>query len=438
VTTATARSAAGQGPHRLARLFLLGMCLWMISGTLPAAAHFRLNLNVRILHVEHLSEGLRVYLRTPMPYLVADRIGPPDASGLPTPAPFTTSRMEDGKPAHYVDPDALRTDPEGLGRLAADGLLLTVDGDRLDARVLKVRVSPIGSQPDFATLAEATAAFDRPAIYPDGAEAAYVGDSVVDIILAYASDEPIYDYALSSTLDPGLPGQEDTANLILDYSPGETKIFRARGLLTEPVVISHARWSAFATFIEEGFRHILSGWDHILFVLCLALGATRLHALVVRATGFTLGHSVTLIAGFFGLVPAGAWFIPAVEMGIALSIIYAAVIALQPVDVKRRSERGLFVITAAIGLLHGLGFSFVLHEILQINSPNIWQSLVAFNVGIEFGQLVIIAVAWPLFLLIRYAGRLPWLIGRWGIASACSLVALFWTGQRALAVLATF
>ena len=417
---------------------LVSACLLVFLAAAPASAHFLLNLNVRIFHVEHVSDGLKIYLRTPMPYLVADRIGPVGADGLPEPAPFTTNRLENGKPVHHIDPDELRRNPKGLGRLAADGLLLTVDGEPLDANVEQVQAYPIGKQPTFATLEEAKAAFAREAVYPDDAEPAYVGDVVVDIALFHRSGEPVYDYSVSSTLNPGLPGQQDTANLILDHSPGDTKVFRARGLLTEPVVISRSTWSAIATFIKEGMRHILSGWDHVLFVLCLALGATRLHSLVWRATGFTLGHSVTLIAGFFGFVPSGEWFIPAVETGIALSIIYAAIIALSPHRASSRNERALFVITTAIGLLHGLGFSFVLHEILQINSPNIWQSLLAFNLGVELGQLLIIIAVWPLFRIVRFAGESAWRIGRWGVATSCSIIALFWVGQRGLAVLATF
>ena len=63
--------------------FALIPCLLICLVTVPVGAHFLLNLNVRILHVEHLADGLRVYLRTPMPYLVADRIGPVGADGLP-------------------------------------------------------------------------------------------------------------------------------------------------------------------------------------------------------------------------------------------------------------------------------------------------------------------------------------------------------------------
>ena len=408
------------------------MCL----AAMPVGAHFLLNLNVRILHVEHLDDGLRVYLRTPMPYLVADRVGPVGADGLPKPAPYTTNRLEDGKPAHYIDPSALRRDPNGLGRFAAEGFRLTAGGKLLAAIVERVRAHPVGTQPPFATLDEAKAAFADLAAYPTDAAAAYVGDVVVDIILRYETDRPVYDYAVASRLDPGLPGQEDTANLILDYGPGDTKVFRARGLLTEPIMISRSIWAAILTFIQEGVRHILEGLDHVLFVLCLALGATGLKSLVWRATGFTIGHSATLSVGFFGYVPTGAWFIPAVEMGIALSIIYAASIAVVARRDRNRSQRVPFLVTMAIGLLHGLGFSFVLQEILKVESPNIWQSLLAFNGGVEVGQLLIIVIAWPLFRLVEWQSRRAWQISRWGIAAACAMTAVFWTIQRGSSVIA--
>ncbi len=417
--------------------FILTPCLLMCLVAVPVGAHFLLNLNGRILHVEHLADGLRVYLRTAMPYLVADRIGPVDANGLPEPAPYTTNRLEDGKPVHYIDPDALRRNPNGLGRFAAEGFRLTAGGKRLAAIVERVRAHPIGSQPSFATLDEARAAFASRVAYSADAVPAYVGDVVVDIILRYETGAPVYDYAVSSSLDPGLPGQENTANLILDYGPGDTRVFRARGLLAEPVAISRSVASAIVTFIKEGVRHILEGLDHVLFVLCLVLGAAQIRNLVWRVTGFTIGHTVTLSAGFFGFVPSGAWFVPTVETGIALSIIYAAAIAVLPRSEQNGSERNLFAVTCAIGMLHGLGFSFVLHKILQINSPDIWQSLLAFNVGVEIGQLSIIVIAWPLFRLVNFIHKRAWQISRWAVAAGCGAVAVFWTGQRALSIVGT-
>ena len=94
----------------------------------------------------------------------------------------------------------------------------------------------------------------------------------------------------------------------------------------------------------------------------------------------------------------------------------------------------MFVVTSVIGLLHGLGFSFVLHKILQVDSPNIWQSLLAFNVGVEIGQLLIILAVWPAFRLIAKASGRAWFAGRVGISAVCIAVAALWTWQRAVAV----
>jgi hypothetical protein len=109
-----------------------------------------------------------------------------------------------------------------------------------------------------------------------------------------------------------------------------------------------------------------------------------------------------------------------------------------PRALEGNSERNLFIVTSAIGLLHGLGFSFVLHKILQIDSPNIWQSLLAFNFGVEIGQLLIIVLSWPLFRLVSRLSRPTWNIGRWAIAAGCSAVAVFWTGERVLSIIESF
>lgn len=423
---------------RTSALWWVILSLIFLSGfAVTARAHFLLNLNVRILHVEHLANGLRIYLRTPMPYLVADRVGPLGSNGLPAPAPYTTNRMEEGKLVHYLAIDQLRRNPEGLGSFAGAGFQLAVDGKPLDAMVEQVHVYRVGTQPDFATLEEARAAFATGRAFPEKSQPLYVGDAVVDIILRYKLGAPIHSYSISSTLDPGLPGQETTANLILDYSPGGTKVFRARGLLAEPVIISRSTLSAVVTFVKEGIRHILAGLDHVLFVLCLVLGATQIKSLVWRVTGFTIGHTITLTAGFFGLVPSGAWFVPTVETGIALSIIYAAAIAVMPRAKLAGSERNMFFVTCAIGLLHGLGFFFVLHKILQVTSPDIWQSLLAFNVGVEIGQLTIILAAWPVFRFIQRSGDYAWRIGRLGIATTCIAVAALWTVQRVFSIIGT-
>lgn len=392
----------------------------------PASAHFLLNVNIRVFHVVHEEDRMRLLIRLPMPYLVADKLGPESADGIRAPAPYTTNRLEEGRLVHHLDADALRNSPDGLARILADGLILEAGGEVLRANIGRIRAYPARKQTPFALLEEAETALAGP-VYADGFEVTYVGDTVVDAELIYPTRNGLTDYTIRSTLNPGLPRQDETANLILDHATEPPLIFRLRGLMTHPVVVSRSVLKAAWTFVEEGVRHILEGLDHVLFVVCLVLGAAGLATLAWRVTGFTIGHSVTLTLGFFGYCPKGAWFVPLVETGIALSIVYAAVVALT--SVGQRMTTG---VTALLGLLHGLGFSFVLREILKLDSPNLWQSLLAFNVGIEAGQLAIVLVLWPPLMLV--ARRLPdrvYLV-RWTVAVPCMLIATVWTGERAM------
>jgi len=204
--------------------------------------------------------------------------------------------------------------------------------------------------------------------------------------------------------------------------------------LNEPVVVSRSIFDAVLTFIKEGVKHIIEGLDHVLFVICLVLGAMHLKPLLWRVTGFTIGHSITLSIGFFGFVPQAAWFIPAVETGIALSIIYVAVVAVAP-DIKpglqqKKNEWSVVAVTGLIGLLHGLGFSFVLQNILQVTSPNIWQSLLAFNLGVEIGQVLIVIIASLVFYLISLLGARVTKINRYIVAGVCASTGLYWVIER--------
>jgi len=145
---------------------------------------------------------------------------------------------------------------------------------------------------------------------------------------------------------------------------------------------------------------------------------------------------VTLTLGFFGYVPSAAWFIPLVETGIALSIIFAALLALNSDPLKASSKSGL-LLTTVVGMVHGLGFSFVLQEILSVTSSNIWLSLLSFNVGVEIGQLGIVLLLWPLLYFIGKLMPHRLMAVKWVIALPCIVLAAFWAGQRMLALINT-
>lgn len=157
------------------------------------------------------------------------------------------------------------------------------------------------------------------------------------------------------------------------------------------VVELDPRWHQAAwLFVKEGFWHILDGADHLLFLLCLVVPFRRFRPLLVVVTAFTVAHSVTLIASAYDLAPDALWFPPLVETLIAASIVYMALENIIGTGIERR-----WVMTFAFGLVHGFGFSFLLRERLQFAGSHLLSSLLAFNVGVELGQLVVLVVLIP-------------------------------------------
>lgn len=209
--------------------------IFLVIGA-AASAHFLLSLNVRVFHVEHTNEGLRVFARMPMPYLVADKIGEIGDDGLPASAPFTANAIEDDAVVHFLDIAQFEPDRPGLGEIAEAGTHVVVDGKEHHGTVENVVLHRVGGEPGFATLFEARAALENGTTVKGAVP--YVGDVIVDVEMTYLLDTSPGSYSLSSSLDPGLPDQEMTANLILDYAPGEPLVYRSRGLLIEPVEIS--------------------------------------------------------------------------------------------------------------------------------------------------------------------------------------------------------
>jgi len=178
---------------------------------------------------------------------------------------------------------------------------------------------------------------------------------------------------------------------------GSVRAFQYSG---DPGVVRlDPRWHQAALgFVRLGFFHILDGTDHLLFLFCLVIPFRRFRALVPIVTAFTLAHSVTLIASAYDLAPDALWFPPLIETLIAVSIVY---MALENIATPRPSRRWL--ITLGFGLVHGFGFSFALRESLQFAGSHLLTSLLSFNVGVELGQLVVLAVLVPaLELLFRY------------------------------------
>ena len=159
-------------------------------------------------------------------------------------------------------------------------------------------------------------------------------------------------------------------------------------------------YQAAGRFVELGFRHILDGTDHLLFLFCLVIPFRRFRGLIPVVTAFTIAHSITLIASAYNFAPNASWFPPLIETLIAVSIVYMALENIVGgATVTRR-----WMIAFGFGLVHGFGFSFALRQTLQLAGAHMLTSLLSFNVGVELGQLLVLALLIPaLELLFRYA-----------------------------------
>jgi len=176
----------------------------------------------------------------------------------------------------------------------------------------------------------------------------------------------------------------------------------------------------YGAFVRLGFEHILSGADHVAFLLALVLSAQRISSLVRVISAFTVAHSLTL-----GLVVLKVCAPPVslVEAGIALSVAYVGVENLLGVDASKR-WRLAFV----FGLAHGFGFASALSE-ASFPAPSRVSTLLLFNVGVELGQLALLAGIVPLLCLLR---RSPRISAQFLRASSAAVVGsgLFWFATR--------
>ena len=179
--------------------------------------------------------------------------------------------------------------------------------------------------------------------------------------------------------------------------PGERPDERAYELHGDPGLVHlDPRWHQAAwRFVQDGFWHILQGSDHLLFLACLVIPLRRWRALVLMATAFTVAHSITLVATALGLGPRGLWFAPWVETLIAASIVWMALANMLGGQFHRR-----WITAFAFGLVHGFGFALALRESLQFAGSHVLGALLAFNIGVELGQITALAVLLPAVALL--------------------------------------
>ncbi|WP_353344643.1 HupE/UreJ family protein [Aquicoccus sp. SU-CL01552] len=201
----------------------------------------------------------------------------------------------------------------------------------------------------------------------------------------------------------------------------------AGGIQTPPIALKggsdQTGWQAFAEYVPVGFDHILpKGLDHILFVLGLFFLSTHWRPLLWQVSAFTLAHTVTLALGALGWVSLPASI---VEPLIAASIVYVAVEDI----LSERLSRWRPLVIFGFGLLHGLGFASVLGE-FGLPEGQFVPALLGFNVGVEIGQLTVIALAF-LAVGLWFANK-TWYRARLAVPASVviALIGSYWFVER--------
>ncbi len=261
-----------------------------------------------------------------------------------------------------------------------------------DKTLERVRVS-LPSNRSFSSYEEAYANIMSPPLGDD--VNLFWRQGLLDMHVTYRIDSAEADFSV----DPQLGTLSDQTTTVLRFLPagGGERVFNYLGNPGE--VLLDPRWfQAVYRFVAMGFTHILEGLDHLLFLFCLVIPLRSIRGLIPVVTSFTVAHSITLIGSAFGLSPGTLWFPPLIETLIALSIVY---MAFENIVGARLSHR--WIVTFGFGLVHGFGFAFLFSDTLQFAGGHLFSSLLAFNVGVELGQLMILLLVIPLLnLLFRF------------------------------------
>lgn len=283
-------------------------------------------------------------------------------------------------------------DPEAL---IAEHVKLFADGHAAEPKLVKSAPDPSGGERDPHTIVELTYAFPADAPPPVRATLEYTlfaPDAPAARCLAEISVGDAYENVV---LTPAAPRFEAGA--------------------------PEAWWEAAKRFVVSGIEHILGGFDHVLFLVSLLMIGGGLWYVAKVVTAFTVAHSITLTMAVLGYInPPGSW----IEPLIALTIVYVAA-----ENFFRKDTQGRWLVTFLFGLIHGFGFAGALAE-SGLPARHLAVSLASFNVGVEIGQLAIVAVAAAVLYAIKDQKFDRPL--RLGVSGFVVAIGLYWFVERTL------
>lgn len=294
----------------------------------------------------------------------------------------------------------------------AGSLTVLENGSQLGDPTISAIMVSLPSDRSFDSW-EAAIAHVRGAPLPPSTELVWQ-QALLDVLLEYPIGSAGSDFSIRAAFNRlGI-----TTRTVIRFLPegGTERAFELTGGDQEELIRLDPHWyQAAGRFVRLGGEHILGGIDHLLFVFCLVIPFRRLRPLLLIVTSFTVAHSVTLIASTLGLAPTGLWFPPLIETLIAISILYMAFENILGANPDRR-----WMLAFGFGLVHGFGFSFFLRDSLQFAGGHLATALVSFNLGVELGQILVLAALVPILNWLFAGRRVP---ERAGIILLSALVA---------------
>jgi len=374
----------------------------------------------RIIHLYQNNHDTIILMRMPLPLIFLDDNwkGIDSKESIPYTNKVNTSD-------YLIDREQVKKNVDDIKKRIQRGYTIKKNGEVQNYVIESINIFNSDDRKPFSSLKTAEQNFTSDITIRPSATQLF--DSGIDIKLRMVNTSVVSDdITIISILGDKFNAITRLANIINLHRDSNTEsITTTIGILDYSSTRLPSLTQQLITGFIDGFKHILIGLDHVLFVLLLFYSASSFLKLLSLATAFTFGHSFSL---FFGnnIAITSPIFIPGIELLIALTIAFTAIALL----LKRAHHIGTTPLLI-IGIIHGFGFSFVFSELEKEGAQASISRLISFNIGIEAGQLFIYALALCMTILIRkqtmLVNKLPYYI------SICALViSAYWVVTRSI------
>lgn len=402
------------------KLLLFGLMLFSAT----SVAHFT-HFEPRIIHLYQQGQDTVVLMRMPLPLILLDE----HWKGIDShqPLPLTTQTTTSDGVDYLLDHAQIRANPDILKTRIARGYSFRKNNGVQAIQVEAIHIFNTDTRQPFNNLESALDNFDgNVSVRPD---AIRLFDSGVDVAIRLPLTSVTQDeVSIYSVLGDKFNAIHRLANIVTLHRGDNSAPNTTVGILDYSSSRQPSMAYMLMTAFNDGLVHILIGLDHVVFVVLLFFCASSFWRLLSLATAFTIGHSFSLIFGH-NLAVTSELFVPGIELLIAMTISVSA-IALLKGKANLLSTTPMLI----IGTIHGFGFSFVFNELKQSGVESTLSGLLAFNLGIEAGQILIY------LLMFWLNGVVQQKIGRGQLQRCAAIGALlitsYWIVTRSIPLIA--